>query len=620
MRVARAREISLLVAAIVAILIGRLGYLQLIQGEHYWTLSEENRVRVEEVRAPRGRILDRHGVVLADNDPSYRVTLDTRVAAYRRTPESLTETVARLADALELDPTRLQERVERQRRESTLPVVIGRAVPFAQVSRIEERTARLEGVTVEVTPVRRYPMGQLACHLMGYLGEVQPRDLEENPDGPYRVGHLIGRTGIEREYESDLRGTDGKAFAEVDVHGRRTNFFPELPSTPAIPGRDLVLTIDARIQAVAESALAGIVPEGARPGDPPPPACLVALDPSNGEVLALVSQPGFDPNIFLGGLSPEEYQALLAPDKPQHNRAISSTYPPGSTWKAVTSLAGLESGVIQRDTNFEPCHGSYQFGNRRFGCWKPSGHGFLAHDGALRQSCDVYYYQLGLRLGMEKLSEYAHLFGLADRTRIDIPGERIDLIPDAEWYRVNRDGGWGRGVVLNLAIGQGELLISPIALARFYGGLGTGGQIYQPHLLLEIRGEDGSILRDTRRDDWRAGRIPVSEENLQIVREGLEQVVMHGQGTGGRARVGEIRIAGKTGTAQNPGKDHALFACYAPADAPRIVVVVIAEGSGHGGAVAAPAAQKVLEEFFMGRDTASSSYEYNDLLASREER
>lgn len=607
-----------MVAFVVVILIGRLAYLQLVQGEYYWSLSEENRVRVEEVRAPRGRILDRNGVVLADNDPSYRVTLDTRHAAFRRDPQALAATVASLAEALELDPQRLQERVERQRRESSLPVVIGRAVPFAQVSRIEERTVRLEGVTVEVTPVRRYPRGQLACHLIGYLGEVQTRDLEENPDGPYRVGHLIGRTGVEREYESELRGIDGKAFAEVDVHGRRTSFFPELPSTPAIPGHDLVLTIDARLQEVAEAALASIVAEGARPSDPPPPACLVALDPSNGEVLALASQPGFDPNIFLGGLTPEEYQALLSPDKPQHNRAIASTYPPGSTFKAVTSLAGLESGLIDRNTTFDPCFGSYQFGNRRFGCWKPSGHGVLSQDGALRQSCDVYYYQLGLRLGMEKLSEYAHRFGLADRTRIDIPGERADLIPDAEWYRQHRDGGWGRGVVLNLAIGQGELLISPIALARFYGGLGMGGQIYQPHVLLEIRGEDGAVLRDTRRDDWRAGRIPASAENIQIIREGLEQVVMHGQGTGGRARVGEIRIAGKTGTAENPGKDHALFACYAPADAPRIVVVVIAEEAGHGGAVAAPVAQKVLEEFFLGRDTASNGFEISEDLASRE--
>ncbi|MCA9729085.1 MAG: hypothetical protein KC729_15445, partial [Candidatus Eisenbacteria bacterium] len=344
----------------------------------------------------------------------------------------------------------------------------------------------------------------------------------------------------------------------------------------------------------------------------PPPACVVALDPENGEVLALASQPGFDPNVFVGGLSPEEYKSLLAPDKPQHNRAISSTYPPGSTFKAVTSLAALQSGVIARSTRLDPCYGSYQFGNRRFGCWKRAGHGSLDEDGALRQSCDVYYYQVGLRLGMEQLSDYAHRFGLADRTGIDIPGERTDLIPDAVWYREHRDG-WGKGVVLNLAIGQGELLISPIALARFYAGMGARGQLYQPHLLLEIQAPDGTILRDTRQDDWRAGRLPVSAENLQIVREGLESVVMHAEGTGKKAKVGEVRIAGKTGTAENPsGKDHALFACYAPADAPRIVVVVIAEESGHGGSVAAPVAQKVMEEFFLGGESASLGWELAD--------
>ena len=596
-RAHRARFLYLLVGGIAVLLIARLAELQLAEGDFYRTRSQENRIRSEVLAADRGRILDRNGAVLADDYPSSQLSLYPQHAVFQQHPDSLEQVLGVIAEVLQRDPADLRRRL-RGATESR-PAVLARQLSFEQVSRLEERGARLPGVTIEAVPVRRYPNGELACHLLGYLGEVGPEDLARDPE-VYRVGDLVGKTGIELQYESLLRGEDGEAYVEVDVRGRRTRMFTELPVRPAVPGEDVVLTIDAELQKEAEAALAAIRVHGGQDGNdtkPAPPSSVVAIDPRNGEVLALASYPGYDPNIFVGGLSEEEYARLQAPGHPQQNRAIQSTYPPGSTWKPLTSLAAIAKGIVGYDSVLQPCRGRYRFGDRYFRCWSPGGHGALDHTGALRQSCDVFYYQLGEQLLVEGISTYARGLRLHEKTGIDLPGEKAGLVPTPAWYE-ERYGGYGRGVALNLAIGQGELLLSPLALARFYALVANGGTYVQPHLIREVQTRDGRLVRDAKEEDWRRGEAGIPPGDIGFVQSALEEVVMHARGTGQRARVGEIRIAGKTGTAENPGEDHALFACYAPADAPTIVVVVVAEHAGHGGSVAAPAARRILQSYF----------------------
>lgn len=601
-RAGRARELSVLAILVLLILLAKLVSLQLVRGAEMRKDSQENRTRVDVLRGERGRILDRNGEILADNYPSHRLTFDSRDLQFRDRPDRVQATLGEIGGALDRDPGELSRLVVRARKRSPRPAVLSRTLTFAQVSELEERLDRLAGLQVEVVSVRRYPGGELACHLLGHLGEVSESEL--TPDGVYKAGDQVGRMGIERQYEPILRGGHGEAYVQVDALGRRTDYFPELSSQPAEPGHDIRLTIDAHLQAAAEAALEAIpLPPGAGGEEGGHPAgAIVAIDPRNGEVLALASRPAFDPNRFVGGLTPEEWDALAAPSRPLLNRATQSTYPPGSTFKAVIALAGLEAGVVRQGQKFLPCTGSYWCGDRAFRCWKRGGHGRLDLLEALTQSCDIFFYQIGQALQIEGIGRYGERFRVGEATGIDLPEERAGLVPTPEWYRERYGpGGIGAGAALNLAIGQGEVLLSPIELARFYATIGNGGRLVRPHLLLEVLGPDGEILRDTRQENWEVGRLPVKDENLALVQEGLERVVMHERGTGKRARVGEIRIAGKTGTAENPhGQDHALFACYAPAEDPRIAIAVIAEQSGHGGVAAAPAAQRVLEAFFFG--------------------
>lgn len=618
-RAERARILWVLVGVVLLGLTGRLVQLQLVRGEYFRALSEENRIRGEILRAERGRVLDRNGVVLADNYPSYRLTLDARDRAFDRNPAEQQRTVQILAEILERDPEGLAKDVQKARRLWSAPMLLSRNLSFAQVSRIEERLDRLPGVEVEPESMRRYPGGVLACHLLGHLGEITEEELARDPS--YHLADLVGRAGLEKQYESDLRGVNGMAFTEVDAYGRRTHMFPELPGRPAVPGHDLILTLDASLQRVAERALEAIPPHGKPypslfPGVTPtlgdgskpdslwkgPSSALVALDPRTGEILAMASRPAFDPNIFVRGLSKVDWKAVNAPDHPLLNRAIQSAYPPGSVFKVITCLAGLEDGVVTPSRTFSGCSGGYFFGNRVFRCWRKGGHGVLAMSDALVHSCDVYFYQLGLALGVERLGRFAERARIATKTGVDLPQERAGLVPTPEWYAARYGGrGYGAGSALNISIGQGEVLLTPLQIARMIGAVAVEGRMMRPHLLRRIQLPSGEVLRDATAENWEDGSLPISRETASTVLAAMERVVMDNSGTGTRARVGGFRIAGKTGTAQNPhGDDHALFACVATVDDPRIVIAVVAEESGHGGSVSAPAAHRVLQTFLTG--------------------
>jgi len=610
-RADRARELWLLVAVVFFGLLLRLGYLQLVRGGVFEHLSEENRIRSDVLRAERGRILDRNGVILADNYPTYRLTLDPRDRAFRGHPEALARVVEALAEVLERDPAELAAEVDQARRRWGAPLLLSRNLSFAQLSQLEERQDRLAGVDVQPESMRRYPRGTLACHVLGHLGEISEEELKQNTD--YRMGDLVGRAGLERQYEKVLRGRDGVDYVSVDALGRRTDRFPELPARPAEAGADLVLTLDAQLQEVAERALDAIPRHGhsyPRPDQFPPPdsilhgppSALVALDPRTGEVLALASRPPFDPNVFVRGLSKEDWRQVNASTHPLLNRAVQASYPPGSVFKILTALAGLEEGVITPERRFSGCGGGYFYGNRVFRCWRKAGHGALNLTDALTRSCDVYFYQLGIALGVARMGRFGEKIRIAERTGIDLPQERAGLMPTPEWYHERYGkGGIGGGAALNISIGQGEVLLTPLQVAHFIGTVAAGGKVMRPHLLRRIESSDGQVQRDALAESWEEQPLGVSPANLRILVAAMERVVMDNSGTGGRARVGEFRIGGKTGTAQNPhGDDHAVFAAFATVDQPRIVVAVVAEESGHGGSVAAPVAQRVLYAFLTG--------------------
>jgi penicillin-binding protein 2 len=587
----RERILTTTAVGIFGLVILRLFSLQVLEGGRYRELSEENRIRVEILTAPRGEIRDRHGRLLVDSVPSFTVTLDPYDKAYQGASARLDSTLATLGGILSADVQELRARVQREKRLSFLPIRLKRNVDRTSVAYISEHRAQLPGVEVESEPLRRYAYGPLGSHLLGYVGEISEKELEGRPGTGYLSGDLIGKMGIERQYEPLLRGENGKRFVEVNALGRKAELLGD--KHPILPrrGGDLTLTIDLDLQRAAENAF-----------QPNARGAVVALDPRTGEVLALASKPNYDPNEFSNGISQERWADLSeGGNYPLFNRAIQAAYPPGSTLKPFVSLAGLTVGAINAGTVFQQtCTGEYRFGRRVFGCWRKEGHGLLSLRDAVAQSCDVYFYQLGLRIGLDRLAEFMERIGVSDRTQIDLPQERRCLFPDASWYdRHFGAGRWSRGLVLNLAIGQGEVNLTPVKLAQLTCLVANGGILCRPHLVKNVALGGGPLAGPAAGADSLGRDLGLSPRALALVRDAMVAAVEDPHGTGGAARVDSVVVGGKTGTAQNPhGQDHALFICFAPAQAPRIVIAVLVENAGHGGTEAAPIAQRVLQAFF----------------------
>ena len=587
----RERILTWAVTAIFAFLILRLFTMQVMQGGRYRELSEENRIRVEVLTAPRGELRDRKGRLLADNVPSFTVTVDPFDEAYVSQPALLDSTLARLCAILGEDPAELREKVKQERRRSFVPIRLKRNVDMKSVAYVSEHAALLPGVDVESEPLRRYPLGAMGSHLFGYVGEISDKELEDGRHADYLRGDLLGKDGLESRYETLLRGVDGKRFVEVNALGRKAELLGD--KRPILPkrGTDLTLSIDLDLQRAAENAFE----PGAR-------GAVVAIDPRSGEVLALVSRPNYDPNEFSTGISFKRWKELSeGGSSPLFNRAIQAVYPPGSTLKPFVALCGLSSHAIQPGTTFrETCDGAFQFGSRPFRCWNPRGHGTLALRSAIAQSCDVYFYQLGIRLGLERLADFMGGLGISARTGIDVIGERRGLFPTPAWYDKRFGAGrWSRGLVLNLAIGQGESGVTPVKLAQITAMIANGGMLWKPHLVHEAKRDGNPVDLPGLRPDSLSRRLPLDPRDIRTVQDAMEAVVNDQGGTGGLSKVEGVRVAGKTGTAQNPhGQDHALFICYAPAEAPEIAIAVLVENAGHGGSEAAPVAQKVLNAYF----------------------
>jgi penicillin-binding protein 2 len=567
----------------------RLWYLQVMEGNHYRKLSENNRIRIQKIKVPRGLILDSRGQTLAGKRPSFDICL---VPQDTSQPEMV---LKRLASLLGMDPSRLKKRVEGSRgRPPFEPIGLKTDVSREDVGLVLTHRLDLPGVIVEAVPVRYYPFGTLACHLLGHLGEIGPQELCRPEFSYYKMGDFIGKYGVERTMELQLKGTEGGYQAVVDAVGYKTNIMGRIDP---IPAHNVILTALADLQKTAEEALEG--KSGA----------IVAINPKGGRVLAMASSPVFDPNLFSRGISPLNWNNLINnPERPLMNRCIQSMHPPGSTYKLITAAAALGEGLVTSDTIFT-CVGSFRCGNRSFGCWKASGHGRVGLTKGLVESCDVYFYNLGSLLGPDILAKYARGFGFGVPTGITLRDEKSGLIPTSGWYQARYGIPWQSGESLSIAIGQGSNQVTPLQLVLAYASIANGGILYRPLCIDRIVSVEGNTIK--RFSPTIKGRVPLSKENIKLLRECLFGVVNSPSGTGWRARLPHVGVAGKTGTAQvislNMGKssrpehrflDHAWFVAFAPKEEARIAVVVLVEHGGHGGSAAAPIAKKIISKFF----------------------
>ncbi len=562
----RRAVLAALITAALVVLGLRLWQLQILQGAYYDELASKNRLRINRLIAPRGWILDRRGVPLVTNRPSFSVAI---LPMALQSPASAFRALSRLLGVPEDQIRRKLQQVP-----PFALVRVQRDVGIGVVTAIEERRTELSGVNVVAEPLREYPYGPLAAHVLGYLGEISPEELDRLKPLGYQMGDLVGKAGVERQYDLLLRGEDGEQVVEVDAAGRPIRV---LRQQEGRPGNTLVLTLDIRLQQAAERAL------GRRPG------AVVAMDPRTGEILAMASWPPYDPNLFARGITEEAWRQLSSdPRTPLLNRAVAAAYEPGSVFKVVTGLAALKAGHATAQSTFL-CPGSLSLGGRVFRDLRA--HGRVTFLEGVAQSCNVMFWQLGLRVGPEDLRRTARLLGLGEPTGIDLPVEAEGLVPSADFKRRVFREPWYPGDTLNMAIGQGFLLVTPIQVARMMAAVANGGAVLKPLLVRAVLSPDGKVLQTFRTEVVR--RLTFSPQTWQALREGLEAVVS--EGTGRTAQVEGIAVAGKTGSAETPrGRPHAWFAGYAPAHDPRIVVVVLVEHGARGGLAAAPLAGEVI--------------------------
>ena len=574
--------LKLLLAPVIllfAILLLRLIYLQVITSADYARESEENRIAQRRVKAPRGQIYDRDGHILARTRPFYTVSLERTT---RKDFEAVTTAFTRAIGDVELDG-------EYSRKYRTIR--LKRDVDFRTVSIVEEQLeADWPLLDIEIETQRYYPYGSVAAHLLGYIGIIRDQDLQVDNENAYVLGDFIGKTGIEKVYENSLRGRDGMVFVEIDATGRTGREFPERDRLP-VPGAPLHLTLDLEVQLAAERAL----PDSFA-------SALVALDPRTGAVLALVSKPAFDPNIFVSFQAQKERRRVLQSETVLLNRALQGRYPPGSTFKMVSAIAALETGVTDTLSLFEPCYGALRVGRSTFRCHRRTGHGSLTLLGAIEVSCNVYFYHLARLMSIETWHKYGAQLGFGQPTGITYLGEADGLLPSRQYYKER--GGWSFGHLLNVSIGQGSLLVTPMQMARYVAAIANGGYLVTPYV-------SGDPPRRQRIDG-------ISSRTLSIVRKAMRLVVARDTGTGRRARVDGVAIAAKTGTAQVPSRDDdAWMVAFAPYEKPAIAIAAVVEGGGSGGARVGPVVREVVKAFCIQEGIiAPEAAEADTLLAN----
>lgn len=594
----RFAALGVVVLLVLGVLFVRLWSIQVISGREYTALAENNRIREISLDAPRGRILDRNGVPLVTNRP-------TRAVAVSPTSVDDTEMLYRLSTLLDMPLEEVVARVASKREAALSPRVVAIDASNEVVSYLAENESKFPGVEVQVRAVREYPQGKLAAHALGYTGEISEEQVDLPEFEGYALGDQVGKTGAESEFESVLQGDKGYRRMEVDAQGRPRRIIEE---GEPIPGSDIVLTIDSEVQKISEQALQNAFEEAR--GDEFPNAqagAAVVVDVKTGEVLAMASAPTYDPTLFLGGISEKNWKKLNAKDSeyPLTNRTVMALYPPASTFKAFTGLAGLTHDVVGEWTQYY-CSGTWTEMGEQWPkkCWKKTGHGTISFHQGIVDSCDTVFYEIGYEFYKqkdEKLQKFSREFGFGQKLGIDLPGEVAGRVPDAAWKKeFNEDypefQKWLPGDTVNIAIGQGDMLVTPLQLASAYAGVANSGKVMRPHLLREVLDTKGEVARAAEPEVLH--EVKISSADLSIMERGLIAVTESGTGEGAFRGFGET-VAGKTGTAQVAGKDdYALFAAYAPTDKPRYAVAVVIEQGGHGGSVAGPAAREILASLF----------------------
>jgi penicillin-binding protein 2 len=570
----------------------RLYYLQVIKNSEFAELADRNRIRIRRVIAPRGLVFDARHRPLVDTRPSFNAVLVPEDSPnLSQTIESLEKLLGQTGVADKLAAADDEGRPEYE------PVTVDERLEWPQVVALETHQLELPGVSLEAMPARHYLYGNLAAHLLGYVGEVDRNDLMK---ASYKMGDEIGKFGLERGWEPFLRGEAGGQEIEVDSVGRRLRVLKEIPDHP---GQSIVLTLDLDVQQAAEKAMQGQM------------GAMVALDPNNGNIIAMTSNPSFDPDIFGGGVKAADWRKLMTdPDHPLQNRVIQGTYPPGSTFKIVDSIAGMEEKTLTPDTTYY-CNGGLWFGGRTYHCWRKTGHGAIQLHRAIVSSCDVFFYNVGEKVGIDKLSHWAHLLGLGERSGIALDNEKSGTMPSSAWKEKRYHERWYPAETLSVAIGQGYVAATPMQMAQVAEVVANGGIRYRPQFVREIEGLDGVATRTY--DPIIEDRIPFDPEVLTEIRNAMSDVVNGVGGTGHKCKLDGIEVCGKSGTAQVVGnkaanlesgededkipykyRDNGWFIAFAPKDHPQIAVACIIEHGGHGGSSAAPVIHDVMKRYF----------------------
>ncbi len=583
----------LLVILSFLVLLLRVWYLQVLKGSDFMGLSENNRVRLISLPSYRGEITDRNGMTLASIRPSFNLYIIPEDV------QDLGETLNALKEKIDFDIQKVKNDIRQS--QPFLDVLIKADIQRDQVAFVEENNQSLGGIHLKVEPLRDYHYGELAAHALGYLGEINKDKLMKGEAG-YRMGDIVGKEGIEFLFEQDMQGKKGYKEVEVDVLGRE---LAVLRKSPPQSGNHLQLTLDLRIQKVVEQLMTGTE-------ETPINGSAVVIKVQTGEILAIASKPSFDPNLFSAGISVAEWRKLIFnTEHPLQNKAIDGQYPPGSIYKIVAAYAALEEKAVNpEDTVF--CPGYYRLGRRLYRCWRRGGHGDVDLHDALVQSCDVYFYTVGYKLGIDTLARYAKMLGMGSLTRINLIGEKPGLVPTKDWKLKARGEEWLAGETISASIGQGFNLVTPIQQARLLATVANGGMVLRPYLVRQVKDKDGRVIKEIFPSIEK--RLESRPDTLSIIQKGLFGVVNEKRGTGWRARMKQITVAGKTGTAQvvrlkrgpkseeeeeTPYKhrDHAWFVGYAPYENPEIAVAVIVEHGGHGGSAAAPIVRKIIETY-----------------------
>jgi len=605
--------IQALLGAVLVVYLLAFWYLQVVKVDHYRRLSDSNRLRRVTIMPLRGVIKDSENRVLANSRIAFNIRLDRE-----KVPE-MQAFLPRLAGILGIPETTLRERLAKYRgRPAFEPVILKEDVDLAEAAYIESRRLELPMLSVEVESRRNYLYGPLAAHALGYVGEVSEDQIKADPSAAYDLGEIVGKAGVEKQYDSGLKGVKGWKQVVVNSFGREIQEIEE--GRKSNPGRALRLSIDLDLQRALEEAYADEA------------GSAVFLDPHSGAVLAMISRPAFDSNVFSRRFSQDTWEGLVRdPRHPLQNRVSLSKFAPGSVFKVVMSIAALEEGIAT-PARTDHCTGSWRFGDKTFQCWaiRKGGHGYLRMREAIIQSCNVYFYRLGNEMGIDRISKWAHRFGFGEPTGIDLPHEEAGTVPDPEWKkRANpRDPVWHPGETISVSIGQGALEVTPIQMAVFAAAIGNGGTLYRPHLVLSREVREG--VEEDEHQDYVVRRVDLKAKTLEVIKDAMWGVV-NDEGTGGRARIAGRDICAKTGTAQvfkasrdvdadklpKERRDHAWFVGFAPRDDPKIAWAVFVQNGGHGGTTAAPIARAVLERFFGKEDARTGVQQLASVAVSQ---